>query len=57
MRHGGLSVDGSGAGEGVTPITVYSLERASADALDYHNACSVNAGLNYVVGMLDAPPL
>ena len=47
-RYGGLRLPSGDGREGLTPVTEYSLERALGDALDYHAACSVNRGLDYV---------
>ncbi|MEM9989003.1 MAG: hypothetical protein AAF723_05730 [Pseudomonadota bacterium] len=56
-RHGGLSYTDGNNAEGITPITIYSLERAIADALTYHSACSISHGLNYSLEhIITSPP-
>ncbi len=52
VRRGGLPVGEQSGGLGVTPVTVYSLERAVADAMHYHSACSVNIGLQYAARLV-----
>lgn len=54
VRAGGLSVGSMMGTDGVTPVTTYSLERAIADALSYHSACSVGVGLEAAAQQLSS---
>ena len=51
-RYGGLRLPAGDGRDGLTPITEYGLERAVADALGYHQACSVAEGLTYASEVL-----
>ncbi|WOI54262.1 hypothetical protein [Parvularcula sp. LCG005] len=53
VRHGGLSLNEGSVADGVTPVTIYTLERAIADALVYHNACSLNEGLQQAARIVE----
>jgi hypothetical protein len=46
-RFGGLAVDDRRK-KGVTSLSEYGLERAIADAIGYHQACTISEGLAYV---------